>query len=81
MMFRHLTGLKIKISYFRDNLFIVLCSNLDFFNLLSYDYHSAYEPVVNHHAPLFGGGDPDNEYNFEAQLSIVNNYFIASSGT
>jgi chitinase len=46
--------------------------NLDFFNILSYDYHSAYEPVVNHHAPLYSGGDPDDEYNFDAQLSIVN---------
>ena len=27
--------------------------DLDFFNLLTYDYHSAQEPAVNHHSPLF----------------------------
>ena len=26
--------------------------DLDFMNILSYDYHSAFEPQVNHHAPL-----------------------------
>ena len=26
---------------------------LDFFNLLTYDYHSAHEPAVNHHSPLY----------------------------
>jgi chitinase len=51
---------------------LIYYRNLDFFNILSYDYHSAYEPVVNHHAPLYSGGDPDDEYNFDAQLSIVN---------
>ncbi|KAF4529059.1 hypothetical protein B566_EDAN006080 [Ephemera danica] len=44
--------------------------DLDFMNILSYDYHSAFEPVVNHHAPLYSGGDPDNEYNYDAELSI-----------
>jgi len=29
-----------------------LNQNLDFFNLLTYDYHSAQEPAVNHHSPL-----------------------------
>ncbi|KAF7990451.1 hypothetical protein HCN44_000256 [Aphidius gifuensis] len=42
---------------------------LDFFNLLSYDYHSAFEPSVNHHAPLYGL-EEDNEYNFDAELTI-----------
>ena len=26
---------------------------LDFFNLRTYDYHSAHEPAVNHHSPLY----------------------------
>lgn len=42
---------------------------LDFFNLLSYDYHSAFEPSVNHHAPLYGL-EEDNEYNFDTELTI-----------
>ena len=43
---------------------------LDFINLLSYDYHSAYEPAVNHHAPLYGL-EEDNEYNYDNELTIV----------
>lgn len=43
---------------------------LDFVNLLSYDYHSAYEPVVNHHSPLYPL-EEDNEYNYDAELTIV----------
>lgn len=43
---------------------------LDFMNILSYDYHSAFEPAVNHHSPLYPM-EEDNEYNFDAQLSIV----------
>ncbi|GFR22495.1 probable chitinase 10 [Trichonephila clavata] len=30
----------------------VLSKNLDFFNMLTYDYHTAHEPLTNHHAPL-----------------------------
>nr|CAI5827024.1 unnamed protein product [Callosobruchus analis] len=29
-----------------------LMKYLDWMNMLSYDFHSAYEPAVNHHAPL-----------------------------
>lgn len=43
---------------------------LDFINLLSYDYHSAYEPAVNHHSPLYGL-EEDNEYNYDNELTIV----------
>lgn len=39
-------------------------------NILSYDYHSAFEPAVNHHSPLYPL-EEENEYNFDAQLSIV----------
>lgn len=45
-------------------------------NILSYDYHSAFEPSVNHHAPLYPL-EEDNEYNYDAELtivSIVNHY-------
>ncbi|GLH07680.1 Probable chitinase 10, partial [Gryllus bimaculatus] len=43
--------------------------DLDFMNILSYDYHSAFEPAVNHHSPLFSM-EEDNEYNFDVQLNI-----------
>lgn len=43
---------------------------LDWMNILSYDYHSAFEPSINHHSPLFSL-EEDDEYNFDAQLSIV----------
>ncbi|XP_055626232.1 mucin-2 isoform X1 [Toxorhynchites rutilus septentrionalis] len=42
---------------------------LDWFNLLTYDYHSAYEPAVNHHSPLFSLEEP-SEYNFDTELNI-----------
>lgn len=43
---------------------------LDWFNLLSYDYHSSYEPSVNHHAPLYPI-EEENEYSFDNDLNIV----------
>lgn len=46
---------------------------LDFINLLSYDYHSAYEPAVNHHSPLYPL-EEDNEYNYDAELTIVREF-------
>lgn len=39
-------------------------------NILSYDYHSAFEPAVNHHAPLYSL-EEDDEYNYDAELNIV----------
>lgn len=48
---------------------------LDFINLLSYDYHSAYEPAVNHHSPLYPL-EEDNEYNYDAELTIVRTYLF-----
>ncbi|KAG5679148.1 hypothetical protein PVAND_008739 [Polypedilum vanderplanki] len=52
---------------------------LDWFNLLSYDYHSAYEPAVNHHAPLYPI-EEENEYSFDNDLNInaTINYYIKS---
>lgn len=50
-----------------------LNEHLDFINLLSYDYHSAYEPAVNHHSPLYPL-EEDNEYNYDAELTIVRIY-------
>ena len=44
--------------------------NLDFFNLLTYDYHSAYEPSTNHHSPLFRPNDV-SEFDFRSDLNIV----------
>ncbi|XP_074035115.1 chitinase 6 isoform X2 [Leptinotarsa decemlineata] len=46
-----------------------LTKYLDWMNILSYDYHSAFEPAVNHHAPLFPL-EEDNEYNFDGDLNI-----------
>lgn len=43
---------------------------LDWFNLLSYDYHSAFEPSVNHHAPLYPL-EKESEYNYDTELNIV----------
>lgn len=43
---------------------------LDWFNLLTYDYHSSFEPSVNHHAPLMAL-EEDDEYNYDAELNIV----------
>lgn len=45
---------------------------LDWFNLLTYDYHSSQEPSVAHHAPLYplDGNDEEDEYNFDAGLNI-----------
>ena len=30
---------------------------VDFFNMLTYDYHASNEPFVYHHAPLFSPGN------------------------
>jgi len=46
-----------------------LDKSLDFFNLLTYDYHSAHEPAVNHHAPLFRP-DEWSEFDFRKDLNI-----------
>ncbi|XP_034489275.1 serine-rich adhesin for platelets [Drosophila innubila] len=42
---------------------------LDWFNVLTYDFHSSHEPSVNHHAPLYSMED-DSEYNYDAELNI-----------
>lgn len=43
---------------------------LDFFNLLTYDYHSSYETATNHHSPLFRPKDV-SEFDYRADLNIV----------
>ena len=43
---------------------------LDFFNLLTYDYHSSYEPATNHHSPLFRPNEV-SEFDYRADLNIV----------
>jgi GH18 family chitinase len=52
-----------------------LNQHLDWFNLLTYDYHSAFEPSVNHHAPLYGE-NVDDEYNYDSDLNIVSYWII-----
>lgn len=44
---------------------------LDWMNILSYDYHSAFEPSVNHHSPLYPMIEvEDDEYNYDGDLNI-----------
>lgn len=63
----------LQISRTRTMSYILLvlgCRYLDFFNMLTYDYHSAFEPQANHHAPLYireGLSDFDSK----AELNIV----------
>lgn len=52
-----------------------LNKHLDWFNILSYDYHSAYEPAVNHHAPLYSL-EEEGEYNYDSDLNIVSYFKI-----
>lgn len=40
---------------------------VDWFNLLSIDFHSPFEPSVNHHAPLFAVGNI-------TELNVVSKY-------
>ena len=47
-----------------------LDKHLDFFNLLTYDYHSSNEPATNHHSPLFRPNDV-SEFDFRKDLNIV----------
>ncbi|KAG8222856.1 hypothetical protein J437_LFUL003501, partial [Ladona fulva] len=48
-----------------------LSAQLDFLNILSYDYHSAFEPVVNHHSPLFPlNRVEESEYDYDGELCI-----------
>jgi chitinase len=48
---------------------------LDFFNLLTYDYHSSYESAANHHAPLFKPSDV-SDFDHRVNLNIVSEYLI-----
>lgn len=51
---------------------------LDWFNVLTYDFHSSHEPSVNHHAPLYSL-EEESEYNYDSELNIVRNisYFYS----
>ena len=44
--------------------------DLDFFNLLTYDYHTAEEAQVNHHAPLRALSD-EGSFSANENLNIV----------
>ncbi|XP_063589791.1 mucin-2-like isoform X5 [Penaeus indicus] len=46
-----------------------LSRDLDFINILNYDYHSAYEPTINHHAALLPAPGT-SEYEWNAQLNV-----------
>lgn len=45
--------------------------DLDFINILSYDYHSSFEPQVNHHAPLRARSLFEDEFDPNEELNIV----------
>ena len=51
--------------------FVVLPRDLDFINILSYDYHVASEPQVNHHAPLRARSNFEDEFDPNEELNIV----------
>ncbi|KAK5639905.1 hypothetical protein RI129_010716 [Pyrocoelia pectoralis] len=58
-----------------------LMKYLDWMNILSYDYHSAFEPAVNHHSPLFSL-EEESEYNYDSDLNInhtINHYLEAGA--
>uniref|UniRef100_A0A336MJW6 chitinase n=1 Tax=Culicoides sonorensis TaxID=179676 RepID=A0A336MJW6_CULSO len=58
-----------------------LNKNLDWFNLLSYDFHASDEPQVNHHAPLYSL-EEESEYNYDTELNIdysINYYLKAGA--
>ncbi|XP_053610202.1 mucin-2 isoform X2 [Plodia interpunctella] len=58
------------ISYIKKGFDVkTLNKYLDWMNLLTYDYHSAFEPAVNHHAPLYPLEEP-NEYSDDSELTI-----------
>ena len=46
-----------------------LDQNLDFWNLLTYDYHSSQEPAANHHSPLFRPDDW-SDFDFRKDLNV-----------
>ncbi|KAL3284612.1 hypothetical protein HHI36_018766 [Cryptolaemus montrouzieri] len=46
-----------------------LTKYLDWMNILSYDYHSAFESSVNHHAPLLPLQEA-SEYDYDVELNI-----------
>lgn len=54
-------------SHINNNCFV---RYLDWMNILSYDYHSAFEPAVNHHSPLYPL-EEESEYNYDVDLNIV----------
>lgn len=45
--------------------------DLDFINILSYDYHSSFEPQVNHHAPLLARSLDSEEFDPNEELNVV----------
>ncbi|XP_069181984.1 uncharacterized protein [Procambarus clarkii] len=55
-----------------------LTRDLDFFNILNYDYHSAYEPSVNHHASLLPApGTSEYAWNAELNVDWTVKYYIS----
>ena len=55
--------------------------DLDFINILSYDYHVASEPQVNHHAPLRARSDFEDVFDPNEELNIVRERLLLLSLT
>lgn len=54
--------------------------DLDFINILTYDYHTSNEPQVNHHAPLKPRSDlEDDEFDPNEELNVVSHFLFSSS--
>lgn len=54
------------------NLYLIFKNrDLDFINILSYDYHSSFEPQVNHHAPLRPRSNFEDSFDPNEELNIV----------
>ena len=66
----------------RQNRYYISCCttpsrDLDFINILSYDYHVASEPQVNHHAPLRARSNFDDAFDPNEELNIVRVSFLS----
>ena len=44
---------------------------VDFYNLMTYDFHGSWSEHAGHNAPLYRGRDPDAELNVEAALDYM----------
>uniref|UniRef100_T1JDU4 chitinase n=1 Tax=Strigamia maritima TaxID=126957 RepID=T1JDU4_STRMM len=54
-----------------------ISKNVDFLNLLTYDFHTSYEPTANHHSPLYQRPNlPDEDYRANLNVDWTVRYYI-----